>query len=215
MNNKVIVFVILAALIAGCDARNIQSVESFDMRDIQILKDNGSATDDVVQSDVSGDTSDVYEPPLKLIFEADNQRPVFGEVALVPSMADDKIMVVDMLLGGDDNMKLSFYGFYYRLSFPEDVLEVETISVHPEIPVGKINKFTIRKGEIIGVITNKGESEMLSLGCKKPLISVRFRIKMIKAGRIDIITSKTGILDDKLKPVVNNYFGGKLSIIQK
>ncbi|MCX7957962.1 MAG: hypothetical protein N3B13_02860 [Deltaproteobacteria bacterium] len=205
------VFFVILSLMYACDSRSMKSVESFDMRDVQILNDTGIITEDILTTD----TSDIYEPPLKLIFEADNQRPLYGEVALVPSVTDDKIMVVDMLLGGDDNMKLSFYGLYYRLSFPEEVLEVETITAHPDLPAGIINKFSVRKGELFGVITNRGETEMFSLRCKKPLISVRFKIKMIKTGRIDIITSKTGILDDKLKPVVSNYFGGKLSIVQK
>ncbi len=211
MNKNLFVFAIIVVLLFGCEQRNIKFEESFDMRDVQLFADTGIITEDVV----GVDTSDIYEMPLKLIFEADNSRPAFGEVALVPSMSDDKVMVVDMLLGGDDTMKLSFYGFYYRLSFPEDVLEVETISAHPELPSGIINKFTVRKGEIIGVITNKGEASMFSLSCKKPLISLRFKIKMVRSGRIDIVTSRTQIVDDKLKPVVNNYFSGKLSIIQK
>ncbi len=206
-----ITILVFLTILTNCSDRSIMQVESYDMRDVQTLIDTGVVIGDIV----SGDIVDVYEPPLKLIFEADNQRPVFGEIALVPSYSDDNIMVVDMLLGGDDNMRLNFYGFYYRLIFPDDTLEVETISAHPEIPVGIINKFTVRKGEIIGVITNKGDAEMFSLGCKKPLISIRFRIKMIKAGRIDIVTKKTNVVDDKLKSVVNNYYGGKLSIIQK
>lgn len=201
---------LLLIFTVGCESRNIPYTENYDLRDVQILPDIFLADEgvlDVVQ--------DIYEPPLKLIFEADKQRPILGEVALVPSVTDEQIMVIDMLLGGDDNMKLSFYGLYYRLSFPEDVLEVETVSPHPEIPAGIINKFTVRNGEIIGVITNKGDANMISLGCKKPLLSIRFRIKMIRTGRIDFVTSKTAILDKDLKPVVNNYYGGKLSIIQK
>lgn len=213
MNKQlVVIFIFTIVFIFGCDSRNMKFVESYDLRDVQFLSDTGIITEDVSAGDVTTDTNEV---PLRLIFEADNSRPLFGEVALVPSYSDQDTLVIDMLLGGDDNMKLSFYGFYYRLSFPSDVLEVESISAHPELPTGIINKFTVRNGEIIGVITNIGDVPMFSLGCKKPLISVRFKIKMIKASRIDIVSGKTQILDDRLKPVVNNYFGGKLSIIQK
>ncbi|MGB9599508.1 MAG: hypothetical protein ACP5QK_04250 [Myxococcota bacterium] len=213
MNKQIITSLsILILTIYGCDSRNMKLIETYDLRDTQILTDTGIIVEDVYVEDATTDTN---ETPLRLIFEPDNPRPLFGEVALIPSYSDEKTLVVDMLLGGDDNMKLSFYGVYYRISFPEDVLEVELISPHPELPSGIINKFTIRKGEIIGVITNKGDVPMFSLSCKRPLISVRFKIKMIRTGRIDIVSKKTQILDDKLKAVVNNYFGGKLTIIQK
>ncbi len=207
------VLMLIVMILAGCTNRSLDVVEQYDMRDVNILPDNV-----IVDEDAGNDTadiSDIHETPLRLIFEADNSKPGFGEVALLPSLTEEKTLVINMMLGGDDTMKLTFYGVYYRISFPDDTLEVETVSAHPELPAGIINKFTVRKGEIIGVITNKGEAPMFSLGCNKPLISVRFKIKMIRAGRVDIVTSRTQILDDKLKPVVNNYFGGKLSIIQK
>lgn len=215
MKKGFLFIVVLVLLITGCEDRTIKLIEGYDMRDVVISFDTGIMDAGGYEDASTEDTTDIYEMPLKLIFEPDNQRPLFGEVALVPLYSDDKVMVIDMLLGGDDNQKLTFYGMYYRISFPEDVLEVETVSSHPELRLGIINKFTVRKGELIGVITNIGNSEMFSLGCKKPLISIRFRIKMIKVGRIDIVTSKTQILDDKLKAVVKNYYGGKLSIIQK
>ncbi|MCX7944374.1 MAG: hypothetical protein N2746_07705 [Deltaproteobacteria bacterium] len=209
--SKSYILIVILIMCVGCEDRNIRLIESIDMRDIQLIHDAGIIAEDIGYLD----TSDIYEPPLRLIFEPDNPKPLFGEVALIPSMVDEKFMVIDMLLGGDNSMKLSFYGLYYRLSFPDDVLEVETISAHPEFPPGIINKFTVRRGEIIGVITNKGESPNFLLSCKKPLVSIRFKIKMVRAGRIDIVTSKTNIVDDKLMPVINNYYGGRLSIVQK
>lgn len=207
------IFILLVVFIvcgAACSERALNTPERFDFTDVTIITDTG-----ITQDISSGDVPDIVETPLRLIFEADNPRPIFGDVALVSSLSNEQSLVIDMLLGGDDSQRLSLYGLYYRISFPEDTLEVETIMAHPELPAGLINKFSIRRGEIIGVITNKGESPMLSLGCKKPIISIRFKIKMIKAGRIDIVSSKTQIVDDRLKPVVNNYFGGRLSIIQK
>jgi len=211
MRRVMIPIIVILSFISGCSNRSIELIENFDYRDVAVTQDTGTNPEDVIGEDIT----DIVETPLKLIFEADKDKPQYLEVALVPAVSEEKTLVIDMLLGGDDNQKITFYGAYYRISFPEDVLEVETVSSHPELPTGIINKFTVRKGEIIGVITNKGDVPMMSLGCKKPLVSVRFKVKMIKTGKITIVDGKTQILDDKLKPVVNNFYSGKLTIIQK
>jgi hypothetical protein len=214
MKRQIVPIMVVLTVLSGCSTRSIEYIENFDYSDIHTFQDAGINPSDAIIEDIT-DVSDTAEVPLRLIFEADKDKPQYQEVALVPAYSDDKILVVDMLLGGDDNQKLTFYGAYYRVRFPEDVLEVETIASHPELPPGIINKFTVRKGEIIGVITNKGDTPMMSLSCKRPLISMRFRIKMIKTGTITIVDGKTKILDDKLRQVVNNYYSGKLTIVQK
>lgn len=211
MNRNIFALFVFIIWGAACSERALNIPERFDFTDVTIITDTG-----ITQDVFSGDVSDIVETPLRLIFEADRPKPLFGEVALLPSLSEERTLVIDMVLGGDDNQRLFLYGLYYRISFPEDTLEVETVrAAHPELPAGLINKFSIRRGEIIGVITNKGEAPMFSLGCKRPIISIRFKIKMIRAGRIDIVSSKTQIVDDRLMPVINNYFGGRLSIIQK